>query len=88
MVKKPVYCFGARMSLGIGIVKPTKRKDIEGVSTNSLIDLKATLFSAEESVCLSHLRCTLPSLMFPSSIANFHVIAISHLTDSLLKAEV
>jgi hypothetical protein len=38
------------MSLGIGIINPKKRREIEGVSSSSLIDLKATLFTAEESV--------------------------------------
>jgi hypothetical protein len=38
------------MSLGIGIVNPKKRREIEGVGTGSMIDLKATLFKAQEDV--------------------------------------
>jgi len=42
-----VRSLAGRMSLGI--VNPKKRREIEGVSNTSLIDLKATLFSAEET---------------------------------------
>ena len=44
------------MSLGIGIVNPRKRREIEGVGTGSMIDLKATLFKAQEDVriCAVH----------------------------------
>mmetsp|Transcript_34275 Transcript_34275/g.86647 ORF Transcript_34275/g.86647 Transcript_34275/m.86647 type:complete len:190 (-) Transcript_34275:133-702(-) len=35
--------------MSLGIVNPKKRREIEGVSNTTLIDLKATLFSAEET---------------------------------------
>eukprot|EP00960_Hanusia_phi_P005133 148439-Hanusia_phi.AAC.1 len=34
----------------LGIMRPKKRREIEGVSSSSIIDLKASLFQAEEEV--------------------------------------
>jgi hypothetical protein len=42
---------GRESMSSLGIVNPKKKREIEGVSSSSLIDLKATLFSAEENVC-------------------------------------
>jgi hypothetical protein len=36
--------------MSLGIVNPKKRREIEGVGTGSIIDLKATLFKAQEDV--------------------------------------
>ena len=47
--------------MSLGIVNPKKRREIEGVSSTSLIDLKATLFSAEENVRSPMPQCILLS---------------------------
>ena len=39
---------GVAMASSLGIVNPKKRREIDGVSGSSMVDLKATLFQAEE----------------------------------------